>query len=375
MLKIRPPFLPMEAQSVDALPRGREWQYEPKWDGFRCLTFRDGKRVELQSKSGKPLTRYFPEIAAAVAALKPGRFVLDGEILMSDGNQLSFDALLQRIHPAKSRIDRLAAETPAMVIVFDLLLDERGRSLVALPLQERRKRLEAFSAKYLRAGGTLRLSPMTVSYREAERWLRNSKIGLDGVIAKERTAEYRSDDRSAMQKVKNYRSVDCVVGGFRHGTGSRLVGSLLLGLYDDDGKLNHVGFTATIRNTERKALTERLEKLIGPPGFTGDAPGGPSRWSTERSAQWKPLKSKLVVEVSFDHFSGGRFRHGTSLLRWRPDKSPRQCTYDQLKLGRGSPLRLLNAGRHVRRGSRARTRRARSRASSRISSGAGKRSA
>jgi ATP-dependent DNA ligase len=329
-LPVKPPFHPMEAQPVERLPEGPDWQYEPKWDGFRCLVFRDAKRTELQSKSGRPFTRYFPDLVSAIAAVRARRFVLDGEIVVSLDNALSFDALLQRIHPAESRVRKLASETPAALIVFDLLVDENGASLLRYPLEERRRRLEQFFARHLSGSDTFTLSPLTLSSKEALRWLRDGGIGLDGVIAKRRELAYRSDDRSGMQKVKNFRSADCVVGGFRYGTNSDLVGSLLLGLYDREGKLNHVGFTATIYNDERKELTKRLEKLIAPPGFTGDAPGGPSRWSTKRSTEWQPLRPKLVVEVCYDHFSGGRFRHGTRLLRWRPDKRPNQCTYDQI---------------------------------------------
>jgi ATP-dependent DNA ligase len=341
MLAIRPPFAPMEARSVETIPRGKQWQYEPKWDGFRCLVFRDGRSVELQSKSGRPFTRYFPELVEAVGALKPSRFVLDGEIVVPEGTGFSFDNLLQRIHPADSRIRKLAAETPALLIVFDLLVDERGRELHKLSLAERRPALEHFARQHLSGARSIRLSPVTTDRAKAERWLTGGAGALDGVIAKRRDFAYRAGEREGMQKIKNLRTADCVVGGFRYGVRSEYVASLLLGLYAEDGKLNHVGFTATITKETRPALTEKLEKLISPPGFTGDAPGGPSRWSTERSAEWKPLRPKLVAEVCYDHFSGGRFRHGTKLLRWRPDKAPRQCTYDQVLASRGSPLKLL----------------------------------
>jgi ATP-dependent DNA ligase len=243
--------------------------------------------------------------------------------------EFSFDALLQRIHPAESRIKRLAAETPAIFILFDLLLDASGKSLVEAPLSERRAALEAFfaSAKQDRA---LKLSPYTLSLAEAGRWLRQGGTALDGVVAKRRDGPYVPGER-AMMKVKQHRTADCVVGGFRYRAGSRQVGSLLLGLYDDDGRLDHVGFTATIANKDRTALTAKLEALVAPPGFTGKAPGGPSRWSTERSEQWQPLKPKLVVEVSYDQITGNRFRHGTRLVRFRPDKAPRQCTLEQIE--------------------------------------------
>ncbi len=340
-LALHPPFLPMEALSVDHIPTGAEWQYEPKWDGFRCLVFRDGDTVELQSKSGQPLARYFPEIVAAVRALKPDTFVLDGEIVVPSDGSFSFDALLQRIHPAQSRITRLAKDTPALLIVFDLLADTDGVSLADVPLAERRTHLERFARKYFGRARRIRLSPSTTSLTQAKRWLDRVGATLDGIIAKRRDLEYRAGERSGMVKIKNYRSADCVVGGFRYNTGKRVAGSLLLGLYDDQGLLNHVGFTSTIRSEEKKALTAKLEKLIAPPGFTGSAPGGPSRWSSKRSAEWQPLKPKLVVEVCYDHFTGGRFRHGTRLMRWRPDKAPRQCTMDQVLQKKADLLRLL----------------------------------
>jgi ATP-dependent DNA ligase len=341
VLKLALPLLPMEARSVDRIPRGDVWQYEPKWDGFRCLVFRDDKHIELQSKSGQPLTRYFPELVEAFARLPGPTFVLDGEIVVPAGDAYDFDALLQRIHPAASRVKKLAAETPARFIAFDLLAAEDGAPLLALPLEERRKRLEAFARPQLERNRSIELSPLTRDPAEAERWLKDGGGRLDGVIAKRRDVEYRPADRSAMQKIKNFRSADCVVGGFRYGEGTKVVGSLLLGLYDGDRLLHHVGFTSNIKATERKALTTKLERLIKPPGFTGKAPGGPSRWSTKRSAEWQPLKPELVVEVCYDHFSGGRFRHGTRLLRWRPDKAPRQCTLDQVERKRAHPFALF----------------------------------
>jgi ATP-dependent DNA ligase len=340
-LALRPPFMPMEARSVDVVPTGPEWQYEPKWDGFRCLVFRDGNNVDLQSKSGQPLTRYFPDVVEAVRTIKAKKFVLDGEIAVPEGRAFSFDALLQRIHPAASRVAKLSKETPAWLIVFDLLLDADGKPLTDLPLERRRPRLEAFARKYFPKDGCLRLSPATTRLPEAMKWLKRGGATLDGIIAKRRDLPYRAGDRTGMQKIKNYRSADCVVGGFRYNEGKSTVGSLLLGLYDDNGLLHHVGFTSAIRSQEKPALTEKLEKLIAPPGFTGNAPGGPSRWSTKRSAEWQPLRPKLVVEVSYDHFSGDRFRHGTTLMRWRPDKAPRQCTMDQLAQKKADLMKLL----------------------------------
>jgi ATP-dependent DNA ligase len=331
----------MEALSVDEIPTGSGWQYEPKWDGFRCLVFRNGRNVVLQSKAGRALTRYFPDVVEAVLALKPETFVLDSEIVVPRNGAFSFDDLLQRIHPAASRVQKLAAETPALLIVFDLLADTDGHPLVHLPLRERRRKLEDFAHRYLRNKQRVRLSPATTKLSEAKRWLKDVGAVLDGIIAKRSDLDYRSGERSGMQKIKNYRSADCVVGGFRYNEGKPVVGSLLLGLYGDDALLHHVGFTSTIRSSDKKALTRKLKGLIAPPGFTGNAPGGPSRWSTGRSAQWQPLKPKLVVEVQYDHFSGHRFRHGTKLLRWRPDKSPRQCTMDQVAQKKASLAKLL----------------------------------
>lgn len=343
-LALNPPLAPMEARAVDDIPEGEGWQYEPKWDGFRCIAFRDGDSIELQSKAGQPLTRYFPEIVASLAALKAERFVLDGEIAIPQGNKLSFVALLQRIHPAASRIRKLAQETPGIYIVFDLLADAKGNSLLQEALAERRQGLEAFAAKYLKSSADVKLSPATTKFKEAEKWFRGVGGALDGIMAKQLNMPYHSGERDAMVKIKCDRTADCVVGGFRYATKGEVVGSLLLGLYDDDGLLHHVGFTSSFKAAERKAITEKVEKLIKEPGFTGRRPGGPSRWSTERSGEWCPLASKLVVEVSYDHFSGDRFRHGTKLVRWRPDKAPRQCTMEQVRQApSAASLRLLRA--------------------------------
>jgi ATP-dependent DNA ligase len=339
-LPLQQPFLPMEALSVGEIPVGPEWQYEPKWDGFRCLAFRDGHSIELQSKSGQSLTRYFPDVVAAVGALKAKAFVLDGEIVVPEGGAFSFDALLQRIHPAASRVTKLAHETPALLIVFDLLADAEGKGLVDLPLTERRKHLEAFAAKQF-SDDRIRLSPATTKLVDAKAWLDRVGAALDGIIAKRRDVPYASGDRTGMRKIKNYRSADCVVGGFRYAEGKDVVGSLLLGLYDDDGLLHHVGFTSSFKHKDRRALTDKVTPLIGPSAFTGNAPGGPSRWSTKRSSEWQPLKAKLVVEISYDHFTGGRFRHGTTILRWRPDKAPRQCTMDQVRQKKANLLKLF----------------------------------
>lgn len=325
------PFPPMEAQSVDELPRGEGWLYEPKWDGFRCIAFRDGDDIRLQSKAGKPLTRYFPDVAATLAGLGAQRFVLDGEIVIPVDGKLSFDELLLRIHPAASRVKMLAESHPARLLVFDLLVDERGRSLVEMPLAERRPRLEKFAAKYIEGREGIALSDATTRRPTAERWLSGGGGGdLDGVIAKRLDAPYRTGEREGMQKIKRERTADCVVGGFRYASRGKAVGSLLLGLYDRSGLLHHVGFTSSLSADVREGLLPKLEKLVEPPGFTGQAPGGPSRWSTERSTRWEPLAPKLVVEVAYDHVSNGRFRHGTRFLRWRPDKAPKQCTLEQI---------------------------------------------
>jgi ATP-dependent DNA ligase len=341
-LPIKPPLPPMEARLVDEPPVGKEWQYEPKWDGFRCLAFRDRDDVYLQSKSGQPLARYFPDVVEALRRLKATRFVLDGEIVIPIGGRLSFDELLMRIHPAASRVKKLAAEHPALLIVFDLLVDERGKLLVESNLAKRRPLLEKFARKYFKAGGDIRLSPATTKLTAARRWFGAAGAHLDGIVAKRLDLEYRSGTRDGMQKVKHRRTADCVVGGFRYlAADTKQVGSLLLGLYDDEGLLNHVGFTSSFNAADRKKISEIVTPLEGKPGFTGRAPGGPSRWSTRRTDEWEPLKTRLVVEVQYDHFSGDRFRHGTHLVRWRPDKAPRQCTLEQVDRRKGSALKLL----------------------------------
>jgi ATP-dependent DNA ligase len=319
----------MEARLVEDLPAEPGWQFEPKWDGFRCLAFRAEGSVELRAKSGKPLGRYFPEIVALLRGLEPTRFVLDGELAIPVGDTLSFDALQMRLHPAESRIKKLAHETPAIFILFDLLATADGETSPDRPLVQRRTALDAFYQS-ARSHDALRLSPFTRNLDEARGWLETTGGALDGVVAKRLDGVYEPGER-AMLKVKKRRTADCVVGGFRYERKGRLVGSLLLGLYDDAGKLDHVGFTATLHDLDRKALTEQLERLVEPPGFTGNAPGGPSRWSTERSGEWRPLRPELVIEVRYDHVTAARFRHGTRFLRWRPDKAARQCTFDQIR--------------------------------------------
>jgi ATP-dependent DNA ligase len=334
---------PAEAETAGALPTGEGWQYEPKWDGFRCLAFRDGDAVELRSKAGRPLGRYFPDVVEALGALGARRFVLDGELVVPVDGALSFEELQLRLHPAQSRVRKLAAAHPALLVAFDLLLAERGNPLLDRPLRERRARLEGFSGRYFTADGRVRLTPATEDEGRARGWMGRGAQGLDGVMAKRLDLPYRAGERTGMVKVKNLRSADCVVGGFRYAQKARVVGSLLLGLHGEDGLLHHVGFCSAIPLEARRALTPELEALREPPGFTGAAPGGESRWSrmSPRSTEWEPLRPVRVVEVGYDHFTGGRFRHGTRFLRWRPDKAPEQCTFAQLGTAGRSSLRML----------------------------------
>jgi ATP-dependent DNA ligase len=334
-------YAPMEAKLVAELPAGKEWQYEPKFDGFRCLAFKDGSDIDLRSKSGQPFNRYFPEVVTALAKVDSPYFVLDGELVVPENDTLSFDELLMRIHPAKSRVEKLSREHPALFVVFDLLVDADGTSLVTEPLGHRRAALEAFAKRYLKGRPEIRLSPYTRDREAADEWLHSLGTGLDGVMAKRLDLPYQSGERTGMQKFKRMRTAECVVGGFRYGAKERVVGSLLLGLFDDAGLLNHVGFASNIKAAEKPALTKKLEKLVEEPGFTGNRPGGPSRWSTERSGEWEPLAPRLVVEIQYDHFSCGRFRHGTRFLRWRPDKAPRQCTMEQVAQESRAALDLL----------------------------------
>lgn len=282
-LPIRIPFAPMEAKSVAEIPLGNEWQYEPKWDGFRCLAFRDGDEVELQSKAEKPLTRYFPELVESLRGLKAKQFVLDGEIIIPVGGEPSFDDLLQRIHPAASRVKVLAEQHPCLFLVFDLLVNHQGTALVDQPLERRRHELERWAKKFLRTRGIV-LSPATRDFQEARGWFQQMRGSLDGVMAKRVDLPYASGTRQGMEKIKNRRTADCVIGGFRYGTGKKVVGSLLLGLYDDAGLLHHVGFTSAFTVEERKELTRKVEALVKEPGFTGRAPevlaaGANARWT------------------------------------------------------------------------------------------------
>jgi ATP-dependent DNA ligase len=316
----------MEAKLVSDLPEGDGWQYEPKWDGFRAIVRRDGDRVELFSKSGKPLGRFFPEVVARLAGLKAKHFLLDGELILPVGGLLSFDALQARLHPAASRIAKLARETPARLMLFDLLGVD-GEDWRDRPLAGRRAALERFHRMH--GGPDLLLSPSTLDRKKALAWLARSGGALDGVIAKRRDDPYRPGER-AMLKVKQRRTADCVVGGYRTEAGGEAVASLLLGLYNDDGLLDLVGFVSGLARAEKQALLATLAPIAGGTGFTGKAPGGPSRWNNGRESPWVPLRPELVVEVLYDQVTGNRFRHGARFLRWRPDKAPRQCTFAQL---------------------------------------------
>ena len=325
-LPIKPPFPPMEAKRVDAVPDGTHWQFEPKWDGFRAIVFRDGDKVELQSKAGQPLARYFPEVVDAIRAVRVKQFILDGEIVIPVGGRLSFDDLLLRIHPAESRIRKLAAETPAHYFAFDVLYWKRN--LIEQPIEKRRVQLEKFFES-IDEDSLLQLTPATSDRKVAKSWF--SDLGLEGVMAKRLGEPYHSGDREGMVKVKHLKTADCVVGGFRYGEGTKTVGSLLLGLYDDEGRLVHVGHTSSIKKADRAELTSQLEKLRGKNAFEVRVPGGPSRWAPGGSGDWEAVKPKLVCEVEYDYYSQGRFRHGSKFLRWRPDKKAKQCTLDQVE--------------------------------------------
>ncbi len=317
---------PMEAKLVAELPDDGHWRFEPKWDGFRCLAFRDGAAVALMSKSGKPLGRYFPELVAAARETKAQRWIVDGEIVLPSEDGLAFDKLQMRLHPAASRIARLSVETPAQIVLFDCL--QLGDEMVAgRLLPERRILLEKFVAQGMTPA--FRLSPQTDDLAVAEGWLKRSGGALDGIIAKPLDAPYASGER-AMLKRKLLRTADCVVGGYRLDAKGKLA-SLLLGLYDQEGRLHHVGFTSALDAKTRAAALERLAPLAGQSAFDGSAPGGPSRWNSGKATQWVPTGATEVVEVVYDQVTGRRFRHGTRFLRWRPDKAPRQCTMEQLR--------------------------------------------
>jgi ATP-dependent DNA ligase len=309
---LKPPIEPQLARSRATLPDEDGWAFEPKYDGFRAIVFADGESVYVQSRAGKPLQRYFPELS-----FPAGHYVLDGEIVIEDdvGGQ-DFEALQQRIHPAESRINRLAQETPARFIAFDLLALD-GDDITAEPFEQRRARLErAF-------GDALAITPLTRRAAEAEPWLRSG----EGVVAKDLAAPYRPGQRTGMVKVKRVRTIDAVVAGYRPGKEPGTVGSLILGLYDASGRLHVVGHSSGLRTAEKRSLVARLTPYES--GHRGH--GDPSRWKSEKELEWIELRPELVVEVTFDHMSGGRIRHGTKILRWREDKAPGECRLEQMQ--------------------------------------------
>ncbi len=340
-LPIEVDYPPMEAKLAHELPTGEEWGFEPKWDGFRCLVFKDGDEIDLRSKAGKPLSRYFPDLVDVVASLGVLRIVLDGEIVVPRDGGLVFDELLQRIHPAASRVSRLAAANSAHLIVFDLLVNTRGTNLTTRSFAARRAALEKLYHASFREVSGIHISPLTRDVKLARNWLSEAHGGLDGVMAKRLDLSYAPGERTAMLKVKKKRTADCVVGGYRLSRSGDLIGSLLLGLHDDDGLLHHVGFCSALSKEVRKDATDRVRPLAGGDGFSGRTPSATSRWRTEGSGEWSPVPPTLVVEVEYDHFSGGRFRHGTRFLRWRPDKEPSMCTLDQLEKEGSSALGML----------------------------------
>ncbi len=329
-LPVEPPVEPMLARLEEAIPRGEGFRYEPKWDGFRAIVYKDGERIRLGSRNGQPLERYFPELVASLREALPERIVVDGEIVVGGPGGLDFDALLQRIHPAASRIARLAVETPASFVAFDLLAlgDEDLRQR---PFAERRRKLTRALGRP-RPHARVVLTPETDDPAVAERWfVKLEGAGLDGVIARRADLPYVEGER-VMVKVKHERTADCVVGGYRLGKDGAGVGSLLLGLYDEDGVLHHVGHTSAFAASERRALREKLRPYEGGPSFgEGRTPGGPSRWAQGRDMSWIAVRPSLVCEVRFDHLQGDRFRHAARFVRWRPDRAPRSCTYEQLR--------------------------------------------
>src|SRR3981081_1456762 len=338
-LGVMPPFTPMEAKVQGELPRGDAWQYEPKWDGFRAVAFKDGDEVVIHSRNQKPLTRYFPELVPALQRIKPKRAVLDGEIVIFTGFGTDFDAMTLRIHPAASRVNMLAAEQPAHYIALDLHADGRD-SLLEVPLKERRRRLEKLLGP---KPESIYLSPVTRDRAVALNWLKEYRgTGLDGIVAKRIEGSYKPGER-AMIKVKEQRTADCVVGGFRWGNDGKRIGSLLLGVYD--GKtLQSIGHTSGFDDTQRRELVAMLEPLRGGTSFEGGrAPGGPSRWSTDRDLAWEPLRPELVCEDAFDRLQNRPFGHGVGCVRWRRDKNPTSCTLAQLKAEASVELKKLFA--------------------------------
>jgi ATP-dependent DNA ligase len=337
---LKPPLPPMEARLVEQIPAGLGWQYEPKWDGFRCIAFRDWQpgllAIEGRSATGALFSRYH----RCSRQLPKRQFVLDGELVVPVRGALSFDELQLRLHPAASRVQKLAAANPAMYLIFDLLADA-GRSHLTQPLRERRQLLEKFARLNLKSAKNIRLSPATTNLQIATQWFKKTGGDLDGIIAKRLDAAYASGERTAAVKIKQIRSGRLRRWRISLRAWHALIGSLLLGLYGDDGLLHHVGFTSAFTRSERRELTKKFEALKKRPGFTGNAPGSPSRWSTDRTGEWEPVAPRVVAEVAYDHFTGGRFRHGTKFLRWRSDKAPRQCPMDQVVHREGKSLALL----------------------------------
>src|SRR5438093_5790744 len=362
LLPVPPPVLPMLAKRVGELPPGEGWIFEPKWDGFRTLIFRDEDEIYIQSRDEKPLNRYFPELIDPLKVQLPKRCVVDGEIVIVGSEGLEFDTLQMRLHPAESRVRKLAVETPAYVVFFDLLC-EGDKSLCDTPFDKRRARLEAILKK---TEPPLHLTPATRDRATAADWFRRFEgAGLDGVVAKSEDGTYQPNKRS-MLKVKHERDCDCVVAGFRwHKRGEKTkVGSLLLGLYDDGGNLEHVGVCASFTDAKRKELVKfltpyRKNALDGHPwrawaeaeaeaptaGQPHRMPGGQSRWSAGKDLSWEPLRPELVVQVAYDHMQGSRFRHTAQFRRWRIDKSPRECTYEQLEVVPPQELTEIFTGR------------------------------
>jgi ATP-dependent DNA ligase len=356
-LPVNPPVLPMLAKRVGELPVGETWVFEPKWDGFRALVFRDGDEILIQSRDEKSLNRYFPELLEPLRSQLPARCVLDGEVVIAQDGALDFDALQLRIHPAESRVKLLSQEIPASIVFFDLLA-EGDRDLRSMPFQDRRRMLESLLSS---GAPPLHLTPATSELNVARDWFRRFEgAGLDGVIAKTASGIYEPNKR-VMLKVKHERECDCVVAGFRwHKRGARTsVGSLLLGLFDDSGALQHVGVCASFTDKKRRELVEflapyRQNALAAHPWkhwaehASGEAdhrmPGGQSRWSQGKDLSWEPLRPELVVEVAYDHMQGDRFRHTAQFRRWRTDKKPRDCTYDQLEVVPPQELAAIFAG-------------------------------
>ncbi len=357
-LPVMPPVKPMLAKSVPAVPHG-DYLYEPKWDGFRCVVFRDGDEVELGSRNERPLTRYFPEVVAAVLEHLPSRCVVDGEIVVArtgdGGDHLDFEALLQRIHPAASRVDKLSVETPGAFVAFDMLAIE-DEDLTSLPFAQRRSRLVAELAG---VSAPVYVTSSTDDVEIAESWFREFEgAGLDGVVAKPRSVTYQQDAR-AMLKIKHVRTADCVVAGYRWHKSGPVVGSLLLGLYDAGGQLQHIGVAASFPMKRRAELVQELAPYAmadlsdHPWGTWAQAqaheadrlPGATSRWNAGKDLSWVPLRPELVCEVGYDHMEGTRLRHTAQFKSWRPDRDPASCTYDQLEVPAGYDLSaVLNGG-------------------------------